>query len=223
MYIDDSAPEIPNRKIIVKNSAIRSKIDSNSEIKANLQIASPSNKDTNILLINSQKHSQQKSKTSSQNPSINHKEAINYFLSTFLSKETEEGKESVKEKNSIKMCCLTKLVMKLFPSVKIKKELENELHFISYLLSLSYNSNDSIHNKILNSIKLFFIDTANLSILLHNNETPKIFSLLQMLSMYQLYPSYMLKIFTIVKKHMVSLFEKVTSMCSDIFESEKML
>ena len=44
-----------------------------------------------------------------------------------------------------------------------------------------------------------------------------------MLSMYQLYPSYMLKIFTIVKKHLVSLFEKVTSMCSDIFESEKML
>ena len=98
MYIDDSAPEIPNRKIIVKNSAIRSKIDSNSEIKPNLQIASPSNKDTNILLINSRKHSQQKSKTISQNPSINHKEAINYFLSTFLSKETEEGKESVKEK-----------------------------------------------------------------------------------------------------------------------------
>ena len=220
MYIDDSAPEIPNRKIIVKNSAIRSKIDSNSEIKGNLQIASPSNKDTNILLINSQKHSQQKSKTSTQNPSINHKD--NYFLSTFLSKETEEGKESVKEKNSINMCCLTKLVMKLFPSVIIKKELENDLHFISYLLSLSYNSNDSIHNKILNSIKLFFIDTANLSIL-HNNETPKIFSLLQMLSMYQLYPSYMLKIFTIVKKHMVSLFEKVTSMCSEIFESEKML
>ena len=60
MYIDNSAPEIPNRKIIVKNSAIRT-----SEIKTNLKIASPSNKDTNtnILLINSQKHSERNSKT----------------------------------------------------------------------------------------------------------------------------------------------------------------
>lgn len=56
MYIDNSAPEIPNRKIIVKNSTIRT-----SEIKTNLKIASPSNKDTNtnILLINSQKHSEE--------------------------------------------------------------------------------------------------------------------------------------------------------------------
>ena len=38
MYIDNSAPEIPNRKIIVKNSTIRT-----SEIKTNLKIASPSN------------------------------------------------------------------------------------------------------------------------------------------------------------------------------------
>ena len=70
MYIDNSAPEIPNRKIIVKNSTIRT-----SEIKTNLKIASPSNKDTNtnILLINSQKHSERNSKTSIQNnPSINH-------------------------------------------------------------------------------------------------------------------------------------------------------
>ena len=42
MYIDNSAPEILNRKIIVKNSTIRT-----SEIKTNLKIASPSNKDTN--------------------------------------------------------------------------------------------------------------------------------------------------------------------------------
>ena len=64
MYIDNSAPEIPNRKIIVKNSTIRT-----SEIKTNLKIASPSNKDTNtnILLINSQKHSERNSKTSIQN------------------------------------------------------------------------------------------------------------------------------------------------------------
>ena len=60
MYIDNSAPEIPNRKIIVKNSTIRT-----SEIKTNLKIASPRNKDTNtnILLINSQKHSERNSKT----------------------------------------------------------------------------------------------------------------------------------------------------------------
>ena len=44
-----------------------------------------------------------------------------------------------------------------------------------------------------------------------------------MLSMYQLYPSYMLKIFTLAKRHIVSLFDKVTSICSDIYESEKML
>ena len=112
MYIDNSAPEIPNRKIIVKNSTIRT-----SEIKTNLKIASPSNKDTNtnILLINSQKHSERNSKTSIQNnPSINHKETINYFLSTFLSKETEEGNES-----NNKVCCLSKVIMKLFPRVKI--------------------------------------------------------------------------------------------------------
>ena len=207
MYIDNSAPEIPNRKIIVKNSTIRT-----SEIKTNLKIASPSNKDTNtnILLINSQKHSERNSKTSIQNnPSINHKEAINYFLSTFLSKETEEGNESVKENKNNKVCCLSKVIMKLFPRVKIKKELENDLHFISYLLSLSFNSNDNLHNKIFNSIKLFFIDNANS----YKKETLSIFSLLLILSMYQLYPSYMLKIFTLAKRHIVSLFDKVTSIC----------
>ena len=109
--------------------------------------------------------------------------------------------------------------MKLFPRVKIKKELENALHFISYLLSLSFNSNDNLHNTFFNSIKLFFIDNANS----YKKETLSIFSLLLMLSMYQLYPSYMLKIFTLAKRHIVSLFDKVTSICSDIYESEKML
>lgn len=232
MYIDNSAPEIPNTKIIVKNSALRPNIECNSEIRVtNIQIASPSNKDndtnshTNFLLINSQRQSQIQSKTSrSHNPSINHKEAINYLLSIFLSKESEDGHESnkVKDNHNNKVCCLSRIVMKLFPNVQINKELENDLNFISYLLSLSYNSNNQIHHKILDSIKIFFIDNGNLSISM-NNETLKIFTLLQMLSIYQLYPSFMLKIFNLIKKHIVSLFDKVTSICHNIYESEKMI
>ena len=229
MYIDNSAPEIPNRKIIVKNSALRPNIECNSEIRVtNIQIASPSNKEndtnshTNILLINSQKQSQIQSKTPrSQTASINHKEAINYLLSIFLSKESEAGHlNDVKDNNhKNKMCCLSRLIMKLFPNVQINKELENDLNFISFLLSLSYNSNDSIHHKILDSVKLFLIDDSNLS----SSINLKIFTLLQMLSMYQLYPSFMIKIFNLIKTHIVSLFEKVTSICNSVYESEKML
>ena len=229
MYIDNSAPEIPNRKIILKNSALRPNIECNSEIRVtNIQIASPSNKEndtnshTNILLINSQKQSQIQSKTPrSQIASINHKEAINYLLSIFLSKESEDGHlNDVKDNNhKNKMCCLSRLIMKLFPNVQINKELENDLNFISFLLSLSYNSNDSIHHKILDSVKLFLIDDSNLS----SSINLKIFTLLQMLSMYQLYPSFMIKIFNLIKTHIVSLFEKVTSICNSVYESEKML
>lgn len=232
MYIENSAPEIPSRKIIVKNSAMRTNIECNSEIRVtNIQIASPSNKEndtnshTNILLINSQKQSQIQSKTPrSQTASINHKEAINYLLSIFLSKESEEGNESnnVKDNHNNKMCCLSRLIMKLFPNVQINRELENDLNFISYLLSLSYNSNDSIHHKILDSVKLFLIDNSTLSSSINDN-TLKIFTLLQMLSMYQLYPSFMIKIYNLIQTHIVSLFEKITSICNNIYESEMMI
>lgn len=228
MTIGQSSPAIENyNKRIEVKKAKSIRIDNSEEIRiTNIRITEPPNQVNDKICILSSKVSPKE-----MAQIINYKEAWNYFLSVFLSNEKNETCEGEKYEEKDKKCCLFLILTKLFPKKKINKEIENEIDFISFLFRTKFDIQNIIHHKILFSIfRLFFGEEKNDELLqnfffvhIKKQDNLFIYSLIQLLSLCQTYPSFTHALYKITHTFIFYLFLKISSICFSRYNNEKMI
>ena len=229
MTIEQSSPGIESHnqnRIVLKKAKINS-VDNSEEIRiTNIKITDPPNQVKDKICI---LQSNVSSKAITQ--IINHKEVWNYFLSVFLSNEKNETDEGEKHDGKNKKCCLFLILTKLFPKKTINKEIESEIDFITFLFRTKYDNQNTMHQKLLLSIfRLFFGEEKNEELLQNfffvnakKQDNLFIFSLIQLLSLCQIYPSFTHTLYKITHTLVFYLFLKISSICFSRYNNEKMI
>lgn len=203
----------PNRLKLKDNDIIE-------EIRiTNILISSPSNKNNNgVLVIKSQRTD------CNRETFINYKEAMNYFLSMFLTNDKIRTVEVSSKEN--KICCLKRFILSLFPSMTINTDLLNDLNLLSFIYSIEYNDKDSIHCNMISTVYLFFYNSTGrdeINIEMFRTKKGIIFSLMTMLFISQLYPSFMMNLFSTMKSSIFYMFSRIGEIVNEIYKSEKMI
>ena len=185
----------------------------------NILISSPSTKNNNgVVVLKSQRTDR------NRDSFINYKEAMNYFMSMFLTNDKMRTVDVSNEEK--KMCCLKRFILSLFPSVTINNDLLNDLNFVSFLYSIEYDSKDSFHCNMISTVYSFFYnnntsDESNIE--MFRTKKGIIFSFMSMLFISQQYPSYMINLFSSMKSLIFYMFSRIGEIVNEIYKSEKMI
>ena len=200
--------------------------DINDEIRVtNILISSPSNKNNNGILVLKSKRMNYNKKSF-----VNYQEAMNFFLSLFLTKEKIDTVSSdASKKDNLKQCCLVKFIINLFPSVKLNKELVNDLNFVSFLYSIEFNNKETIHINMISTVYLFFFNIntneveINIDIFKSKKGNRIIFALMSMLFISQQFPSFMQNLFSSMKTSIFAMFNRIAEIVYEVYKNEKMI
>lgn len=108
----------------------------------------------------------------------------------------------------------------------INTDLLNDLNLLSFIYSIEYNDKDSIHCNMISTVYLFFYNSTGrdeINIEMFRTKKGIIFSLMTMLFISQLYPSFMMNLFSTMKSSIFYMFSRIGEIVNEIYKSEKMI
>ena len=169
--------------------------------------------------------------------SINHREATNYFLSLYFSKE-QTGLNTLitqsKHQKAKAKCCLVALMAKSFKKHHLHNELQSEQHFIYFLLTTKHSQNDCTHKRIYYTIiseinkqqsehKQYDCSPIHDYFLSQNEHSISIFACLQFLLIIFKYPSFSKEINYHLTQWIIFVFIKLSDNILLILNSQSVI